>query len=109
MDDRRLPVGRARAFAGKVSRPWISVETEYPDSNDARSGIVMPACSRPRESRYPPMISGTWSPVRITYSMAANFSGWSWYTARATVSPTTSCTGAAIAPTLNAMRNPSRW
>ncbi len=57
----------------------------------------------------PPIHSGTCREVRATYSIAANFTGWSCATARAAVSPTKIWNGVITAAGTNPIANPVEW
>ena len=61
--------------------PTMRVSAWYPVRNDARSGMGRPPVGTPSRIR-PPMRSGTWVAVSATISIAANFTGCSFTTAR---------------------------
>ena len=47
--------------------------------------------------------------VVVTYSIAANLTGWLLAMNRAMMSPIITCSGAQIPPIVNGMAKPSRW
>ena len=79
------------------------------ESHEASPGIVMPPETVPSSLSWPSSLSGTLLEVSGTRPMAANFTGWLWWTQRASESPTPIWIGMAIAATVNGIRNPSRW
>ena len=100
-----------RSPAGNESSPLITVAVPVlgSESHDASLGIRIPLDTVPLSFSLPRSVSGTSLAVFGTNSIAANFIGWLLYTQRASESPTPIWIGMAIAATVNAMMNPTRW
>ena len=98
-----------RSLAGVSESPWTTVSRLKPARKESRPGILIPPSIVPSGWSRPKRYSGWSGAVSQTISMAANFTGCSWYTVRARASPTMNWTGVTIAATVNGTRKPSRW
>ena len=101
-----------RSPAGTLSRPCTTVAVPVlgSDSHEARPGIGIPPATVPSEfevaeQRLGDVARRSAAPARSRRTS----SGWSLYTHRASASPTPIWIGVAIAATVKAMTNPSRW
>ncbi len=98
-----------RFSAGTDDSPCTSVSGLKPARMESSWGILMPPVTVPSGWRRPKRYSGTCVSVFQTISIAANFTGCFWNTARAMASPSMNWTGVNTAATVKGTVKPRRW